>query len=133
MLILTRRVGESIYIGDHVKVTVFESKGGQVRIGIDAPSQLRIYREEIYKQIQEENMAAAEAARATPDATALEQMTGVFGQGLRPILSPASRSDDDESNKKRKADVHGDSAPKTPDKGPEVIKKRSHKKEGGES
>ncbi len=61
MLILTRKPGESIYIGD-VKVTVVELKGHQVRIGIDAPPEIRIYREEIYVQILDENRKAAEAA-----------------------------------------------------------------------
>lgn len=60
MLILTRKPGESLYIGDNVKVTVVEIKGHQIRIGIDAPSELRIYREEIYLQILEENKSAAE-------------------------------------------------------------------------
>ena len=63
MLILTRKPGESLYIGD-VKVTVVELKGHQVRIGIDAPPEIRIYREEIYIQILEENRKAAEAAAA---------------------------------------------------------------------
>ncbi len=62
MLILTRKPGESIYIGDDIVVTVSEIKGNQVRIGIKAPAQKRIYREEIYQQILEENKQAAEAA-----------------------------------------------------------------------
>jgi carbon storage regulator len=59
MLILTRKPGESLFIGDEVKVTIIEIKGNQIRIGIDAPKDLRIYREEIYLQIIEENKAAA--------------------------------------------------------------------------
>ncbi len=62
MLILTRRTGASLMIGDSVVVTVFEVKGNQVRIGIDAPKNVTIYREEIFKQIQEENKAAASSA-----------------------------------------------------------------------
>ena len=61
MLILTRKPGESIYIGDNVKVTIVEIKGHQIRVGIDAPNDLRIYREEIYLQILEENKQAAGA------------------------------------------------------------------------
>ncbi len=64
MLILTRKPGESLYIGD-VKVTIVELKGHQIRIGIDAPPEIRIYREEIYVQILEENKKAAEAATST--------------------------------------------------------------------
>ena len=62
MLILTRKPGESIYIGDDIIITVSEIKGNQVRIGIKAPAQKRIYREEIYQQILEENKQAASAA-----------------------------------------------------------------------
>jgi carbon storage regulator len=64
MLILTRKPGESLYIGDNIKITIVEIKGHQIRVGIDAPSDLRIYREEIYLQILEENKAAAETAEA---------------------------------------------------------------------
>ena len=59
MLILTRKPGESLFIGDEVKITVIEIKGNQIRIGISAPKDLRIYREEIYLQIIEENKEAA--------------------------------------------------------------------------
>lgn len=62
MLILTRKPGESVYIGDKIKVQILETKGNQVRVGIDAPTDLRIYREEIYLQILEENKEAAGAA-----------------------------------------------------------------------
>lgn len=54
MLILTRRVGETLMIGDDVKVTVLASKGNQVRIGIDAPRDVEVHREEIYLRIQAE-------------------------------------------------------------------------------
>ena len=59
MLILTRKSGESITIGDDVKITVVEVKGKQVRIGIDAPRSYMIHREEVYLNIQEENRRAA--------------------------------------------------------------------------
>ena len=52
MLILTRRMGESLMIGDNIKVTVLGIKGGQVRIGVDAPKQVNVHREEIYHRIQ---------------------------------------------------------------------------------
>lgn len=60
MLILTRKLGESITIGDEIKIQVIEIKGKQVRIGIDAPSSYPIHREEVYLRIQEENRLAAE-------------------------------------------------------------------------
>jgi carbon storage regulator len=54
MLILTRRVGETIIIADNVHVTVLGIKGNQVRIGIDAPKDTTVHREEIYEKIQAE-------------------------------------------------------------------------------
>ena len=58
MLVLTRKIGESITIDDDICITVVQIKGKQVRIGIDAPKETKIYREEVYSAIQEENRAA---------------------------------------------------------------------------
>jgi len=54
MLILTRRVGETIVIGDDVKITVLGVKGNQVRIGVNAPKTVSVHREEIFNRIQQE-------------------------------------------------------------------------------
>lgn len=54
MLILTRRIGETLIIGDDVKITVLGVKGNQVRVGVDAPKDVAVHREEIYDRIQKE-------------------------------------------------------------------------------
>jgi len=63
LLILTRRLGESITIGDNIKVSVLGIHGRQVRIGIDAPSDVIVHREEIYVKIQEENRKASKSIK----------------------------------------------------------------------
>lgn len=69
MLILTRRVGESLMIGDEVTVTVLGVKGNQVRIGVNAPKTVSVHREEIYERIQQEKSGgpADEPSPATAD------------------------------------------------------------------
>lgn len=70
MLILTRRVGETIVIGDDVIVTVLGIKGNQVRIGINAPKDVSVHREEIYQRIQQEKNTAPKSDENTPVAAA---------------------------------------------------------------
>jgi carbon storage regulator len=59
MLVLTRKVGEEIYIGDRICIKVIEISGTRVRLGIDAPVSLRIYREEVLAKVKNENRCAA--------------------------------------------------------------------------
>lgn len=65
MLILTRRVGETVMIGDGVTVTVLGVKGNQVRVGVNAPKEVPVHREEIYERIRHETEAASTGAKHT--------------------------------------------------------------------
>jgi carbon storage regulator len=62
VLVLSRRVGESIVIGNEVVVTVLEVRGDQVRVGVDAPRSVQVNREEVHKSLQEENSRAADSS-----------------------------------------------------------------------
>lgn len=66
MLVLTRKLGESIAIDDHIKVTVVQIKGKQVRVGIEAPKDTKIHRLEVYEAIQTQN---EEAVSTSSDST----------------------------------------------------------------
>lgn len=72
MLILTRRVGETLMIGDEVTVTVLGVKGNQVRIGVNAPRDVAVHREEIYERIKREQAEAGQGATAAPHAGQLD-------------------------------------------------------------
>ncbi|TMW72376.1 carbon storage regulator CsrA [Alteribacter natronophilus] len=61
MLVLSRKPGESIKIGDEIEVRIVETDGGQVKIGITAPADVEIHRKEVYEAIQAENRAASKA------------------------------------------------------------------------
>jgi len=83
MLILTRKSGERITIGDHIRVTVLEIKGKQVRLGIEAPPETRVHREEIFQRIQRENRLAAESS-----STAVATLTSFWGKENGRPLEP---------------------------------------------
>ncbi len=72
MLLLTRKLGENIRIGDDVKITIVEVKGNHVKLGIDAPPSVKVHREEIYERIQEENRRAQGLKPEGPDSTGPE-------------------------------------------------------------
>lgn len=67
MLVLTRRLGETIVIGDDITIKIVDIHGKQIRIGIEAPKEISVYRGEIYDRIMQENKAAAEAANVQND------------------------------------------------------------------
>ncbi len=81
MLILARRIGESIMIGDQVEVSVVDIKGDQVKLGIKAPAAVKVYRQEVYAAIQEENRAAAAAPGTLPSLEGLLPGPGKAGPG----------------------------------------------------
>ena len=75
MLVLTRKRNESIVIGDDIEVTVLSVVGEKVRIGIEAPRDVRIFRKEIYLEIQEQRLEAGTSAREEVD-EALKRLSG---------------------------------------------------------
>lgn len=71
MLVLTRKINESIMVGDDVKITIVDVKGDQVKLGITAPRQVAVHREEVYREIQKENQLAS---GSKPNLDSLEKM-----------------------------------------------------------
>jgi len=74
MLILARKVGEAISIGDSITIRVLDAKGGQVKLGVEAPDNVPVHREEIYLRILEENRRAA--MEAPSDLADIPEITG---------------------------------------------------------
>ncbi len=79
MLVLTRKAGESVIIGDDVVVTVLEARGDLIRIGIQAPRDVQVHREEVYRELQAANREAA-----SPD----EEAVQALAESLRPAAKP---------------------------------------------
>ena len=71
MLVLTRKLNESIMVGDEVKITIVDVKGDQVKLGITAPREIAVHREEVYREIQKENQLAI---LGKPNLESLEKM-----------------------------------------------------------
>jgi carbon storage regulator len=106
MLILARRIGESIMIGDQVELTVVDIKGDQVKLGINAPSQVKVYRREVYAAIQDENRAAASAAPQT-----LPSLQGLLGKNT-PSAAPSAPGQTPEAAQPRGGPGEGGTPPK---------------------
>lgn len=62
MLILSRRAGESVYIGDNIRVSVLKIQGNQIKLGFDVPENVGVYREEVYNRIREQNQKALDVS-----------------------------------------------------------------------
>ncbi|KAB1440254.1 carbon storage regulator CsrA [Pseudodesulfovibrio senegalensis] len=63
MLILTRKPGESLYLGDNIKLKILNIQGKQIKIGLDVPDDMTVYREEVYLKIKEQNRQALESSQ----------------------------------------------------------------------
>lgn len=86
MLVLTRKIGEGIAIGDDVKIIVMQIKGKQVRLGIKASPNTVVHREEVYQRIQEENYKASQS-----EPQSVSQATQIFDKKDNPGLSAPLR------------------------------------------
>ena len=64
MLILSRRAGESIYLDDNIKITILEVQGKKIRLGLDVPEDMTVYREEVYLRIREQNRLALQSSQS---------------------------------------------------------------------
>ncbi len=93
MLVLTRRVGDSIVIGHEVVVTVLEVRSDQVRIGIEAPREVTVHREEVYRQMVEQNAQAVESAEGVERINALRRR--LRGGPPRPVDRPGAQKPQD--------------------------------------
>ncbi len=95
MLVLTRRAGESIVIGDDVRVVVLDVRGDTVRLGIEAPRSIQVHRAEVYAEVQAANAAAASAgADLGPIADRLQRLARPRpGRGPRPGPPPSAPAD----------------------------------------
>ena len=84
MLVLTRKVGEGIAIGDDIRIVVMQIKGKQVRLGIKASSSTAVHREEVYQKIHDENVAASQSpSTIAPDSVKI--ITPERGEAQAPI------------------------------------------------
>ena len=105
MLILTRKLGESITIGDDIKVSILGVRGRQVRLGIDAPNDVVVHREEIYVKIQAENRKASKSIKGDLIGV-VKMLKGKMSKGTDGKTGPVIDYKDGDA--KRKRDNKGD-------------------------
>lgn len=87
LLVLTRKVGEGIAIGDDVKIIIMQIKGKQVRIGIKASPTTAVHREEIYQKVQDENLAASQSSHAL-----VNQASSIIGKNNTNDIVPIKKT-----------------------------------------
>ena len=90
MLVLSRRVGESVMIGDDVVLTIVEVRGDIVRVGIDAPRDVKVHREEVYREVEAANRAAATETGELSAAAALARLPSPTPPPVSPRPGPPS-------------------------------------------
>lgn len=94
MLVLSRRPGESIVIGNQVTVTVLEVRGDQIRIGIDAPREVQVHREEVFRELETENAQAAGSAAQARRMVARFPGAAANPGGMQPPKAREPKTDD---------------------------------------
>lgn len=92
MLVLTRRAGESIMIGPDVAVRVIEVRGDVVRLGVDAPREVQVHREEVFNAVRAQNLAAAVTRSAQADALRADLVGQLAAARPRPMTPPADEA-----------------------------------------
>lgn len=108
MLILSRRVDESIVIGDEIVVSVVDIKGDQVKLGIEAPREIKVYRREVYEAIQAENLAAARTSAVLPE---IKRLAEKQPAKKRKPDGPSSEGEEAPSSRPPSSRNHGDEKP----------------------
>jgi carbon storage regulator len=88
MLVLARRINETIMIGDQIEVSVMDIRGDQVKIGIKAPRTVKVFRKEVYQVIQEENLKAAQSVPGS-----LPRLDSLVGKGSGPAKQEGEKTD----------------------------------------
>ena len=94
MLVLTRKIGQSIVINDNIEVTILDVKGESVRLGVEAPKEVTIYRHEIYEEIKKENLKTSQQS-SLEDISAAFDMLKSYSNKKQDFKIIISKSNDD--------------------------------------